>query len=57
MSVGVHVSAPRLLITRRVMLTPYDLLNKFYNLYMAAAVGSISRHGISIEVYRKNQPN
>ena len=37
--------------------TAYDWLNKFYNFYMAAVVGIVSRRGLSIEVYRRNQPN
>ena len=34
--------------------TPYDWLNKFYGFYMAAAVGIISGHDISIYMRRGN---
>ena len=35
----------------------YDLLNKLYNFHMATVVGTISRHGLWIEVSYRNQPN
>ena len=37
--------------------TLYDWLNKFYSFYVAAVVGIISRHGLSIDVHHGNQPN
>ena len=40
---------PRLLITSGVIWTPYDWLNKFYSIYMAAVVGIVSRCGLSTE--------
>ena len=40
----------------RLIITPYDWLNKFYNLYRAAEVGIVSRHGLSIDVHHRNQP-
>ena len=36
---------------------PYDWLNKFYSLYMAAFVNIISRHGLTIVTRHTNQPN
>ena len=44
----------RLVIINGVMWcawTPYDGLNKFYSLYMAAVVGIVSRYGLTIEVH------
>ena len=38
-------------------LTLYDWLKKFYNFYMAAVVGIVSRHGLRNEVHCTNQPN
>ena len=35
--------------------TPYDWLNEFYNFYMAALVGIISRYGLTIEACHRNQ--
>ena len=54
-----HVSArvhPRLLITSGVIWTPYDTLNKFYSLYMAAVVIISGECGLRIEVHHRNQP-
>ena len=51
------VSALRLLIAKGVIWTPYDWINKFYSLYMAAVVGIVSRHGLSINAHGRNQPN
>ena len=48
---------PRLLITSSMIWTPYDWLNKFYSLYMAAIVSIISRRGLTIEARHRNQPN
>ena len=48
---------PRLLITSGVILTPYDWLNKFYRFYMAAVIGIVNRHDLSIDAHRTNQPN
>ena len=52
--VCLHVCLPpRLLITCGMMccdIDPYDWLNKFYGLYMAAVVGIISGHDISIHM-------
>ena len=47
----------RLLITSGVIKTPYDWLTKFYGFYMAAIVSNISRRGLAIEGYHRNQPN
>ena len=59
--VCVFVCPPlRLLITSGVMwcdIDPYDWSNKFYGFYMAAAVGIVSGHGISIHTCCGNQPN
>ena len=55
--VCVHVSTPRLLLTRGIIWTPYDWLNKFYNFCMAAIVGIDSRYVLRIEVYYGNQPD
>ena len=38
------------------MWTLYDWLNKFYSFCMATVVGIIARHGLTIEVYYRNQP-
>ena len=35
----------------------YDWLSKFHSFYVAAAVGIISRHGLSIVAHYENQPN
>ena len=48
---------PRILITSGVIWTPYDWLNKFYSFYVAAVVGIVSRHGLSIDMCCENQPN
>ena len=42
---------PRLLIISGVIYTPYDWLNKLYGFYMAAVVGIISGHDLSIHAY------
>ena len=34
---------------------PYDWLNELYNFYMTAVVGIVSRHGLRVEVYHRNQ--
>ena len=34
---------------------PYDLLNKLYSFYMVVVVIIVSGHGLSIDVYRRNQ--
>ena len=39
---------PRLFITSGVIWTLYDWLNKFYGFYMAAVVGIVSGHDVSI---------
>ena len=55
--VCVCVSAPRLLITSGVMwcdIDPYDWLNKFYGLYMAAVVGVDSGRDVSIHTRYRN---
>ena len=60
MCVYAHVSVcppPRLLITSGVIETPYDWLNKFYRLYMAAAVIISSGRDLKIEARCGNQPN
>ena len=44
---------PRLLITSDMIWTPYDWLNKFYSLYIAAIVSIISRHDFTIEIQLK----
>ena len=36
---------------------PYDWLNKSYKFYMAAVVSVISRRGLRIEAYHRNQQN
>ena len=36
---------------------PYDWLNKFYRLYVAAVAGIIGRYGLTIEVHHWNQLN
>ena len=36
---------------------PYNWLNKFNRFYMAAVVGMVSRHDITIEAHHRNQPN
>ena len=46
-----------LLITNGMMWTPYDWLNKFYSLYVAAVVGIISRCGLSIDEHHENHLN
>ena len=51
---------PRLVITSGVMwcdMDPYDWLNKFCSFFMAAIVGIISRHGLTIKAHHRNQPN
>ena len=37
--------------------TPYNWLNKFYSCYMATVVGIVGRHGLTIKLYLRNQPN
>ena len=37
--------------------TPYDWLNKIYSFYVAAVVGIVSRCGLIIEAYCRNQLN
>ena len=47
----------RLLITSGLMwcdIDPYNWLNKFYGLYVAAVVGICSEHDISIYMHRGN---
>ena len=51
------VSAPRQLITSGVIWTSYDWLNKLYSFYVAALVGIVSRHGLSIDAWFENQAN
>ena len=46
-----------ILITSGMIWTLYDCLNKFYTFYMAAVVGIVSRHSLSNDEYRRNQPN
>ena len=54
----VYVCRPlRLVVTSGMIWTPHDWLNKFYSFYMAVMVSIISRRGLGIEVYRRNQPN
>ena len=36
--------------------SPYDWLNKFYSLYIAAVIDIVSRCGLRIEVDHRNQP-
>ena len=36
---------------------PYNQLNKLYSFYMAAIVGIISRHSLTIEEHHRNQTN
>ena len=48
---------PRLLITSGVMwcvVDPYDWLNKFYGLHMAAVISIDSRHDVSIHTRHRN---
>ena len=47
----------RLLITSDMIWTPYDWLKKFYSFHMAATVGIVSRHGLTVEGHCINQPN
>ena len=47
----------RLLITRGVIWTPYDWLNKFYSFYMAAVVVINDGRGLTVEARRINQPD
>ena len=37
--------------------TLYDWLNKFYSFCIAAVVGILSRHGLSIYVHHEDHPN
>ena len=56
----VCVSAPRLLITSGVIwhdIDPYDWLNKFCGFYMAAVVGIVSGHNVSIHTCCGNWPS
>ena len=49
--VSVCVCAPKvtkLLITSDMIWTPFDWLNNFFNLYMAALVGIVSRCGLAL---------
>ena len=36
---------------------PYDWLSKFYSFYEATVIGIVSRHGLTIDACRGNQPN
>ena len=49
--------SPRLLITNGMIWTPCDWFKKFYGLYMAAVVYIVSKHGLNIDVHRRNQPD
>ena len=53
------VHPPRIVITSSVIViwTPNDWLTKFYSVYMAAIVGIVSRHDLTIKTHRSNQPN
>ena len=42
------------IITGCLTLATHDRLNKFYNFYIAAVVGVVSRRGIGIEVCHRN---
>ena len=53
MRVCVCVSAPDA-INNGVMWSDIDVLNKFYGFYMAAVVGIVSGHGVSIHTRRGN---
>ena len=53
----VCMSTPRLLITSGIIWMLYDWLNKFYSFYAAAVFCILSRHALSIYVYRENHPN
>ena len=58
--VCVHVSASRLLITSEMIgmkLSLYDWLNKFSRFCMVAIDSIVSRCGLTIEAYHRNQPN
>ena len=57
MYVCLSVSAPRLVIVSGVIWTPYDWLNKFYCFCIAAVIGIVSRHGLTIEAHCRNQHN
>ena len=39
------------------VMNPYDWLNKFYSFCMAAIASFVSRHGLSINVRCRDQPN
>ena len=51
--------SPGLLLTSGMIWTPYDWLNNFYTVYVAAVVGIVRRCGLStdINVHHENQPN
>ena len=52
----VYVSTPEAINNQwHDMDSIYDWLNKFYSFYMAAVVSIISRHGLSIDAYHRNQ--
>ena len=55
--VHAHVPAQRILTTSGMIWTPYDLLKKFYGLYVVALVGIISRCYLSIDTHYGNQFN
>ena len=57
MYVCMCVPAPRLLITSGVMWAIYDQLNKLHSFCMSAIVSIDSRHSLTIEACRRNQPN
>ena len=48
---------PRLLITRGVIWTPYDWLNKFYSCYMATVVAIVNGRGLGIDTRRRHKPH
>ena len=51
------VSVPRLLITSGAIWTQYDWLHKSYSFYVAVLVSIITKHGLSIDAHRQNQPS
>ena len=46
--------SPMLLITNSVIWTLHDQLNKVLHIYVAAVVGTISRHDLSSNVHHGN---
>ena len=53
-------SHPMLPLTSGIMwhdMDPYDWFSKLYSFYIAALVGMISGHGLSIDVCHINGPN